>query len=233
MLIEVNERTLIGIKVFENVDTELRGEIAAKCRARRYSVQEQIVSQHDQTDDVYFIVSGKVRATLFSDSGREVIFQDLRSGDMFGELAAIDAEPRSTSVIALQETVLVTMSGSAFREILQSYPPVAVATMRRLSRLVRDHCERIFEFSTLGVKNRIHAELLRLAQENAGADSQVTISDPPTHEEIAKRISTHREAVTRELKELERNGLIKWDRASHIIFDVNKLKTMVDSVVGS
>jgi CRP-like cAMP-binding protein len=233
MLIEVNERTLIGIKVFDKIGAELRGEMAARCRARRYSDHEQIVSQHDQTDDVYFVVSGKVRATLFSESGREVIFQDLKSGEMFGELAAIDAEPRSTSVIALQETVLATMPGSAFREVLQSHPAVAVATMQRLSKLVRDHCERIFEFSTLGVKNRIHAELLRLAQENAGEDNQVAIADAPTHEEIAKRISTHREAVTRELKELERTGLIKWDRASHVIFDIKKLKTMVDSVIGT
>jgi len=233
MLIEVNERTLIGIKVFEQLGAELRGEIAAKCRAQRYTTHEQVVSQHDQTDDVYFVVSGKVRATLFSESGREVIFQDLKSGDMFGELAAIDAKPRSTSVIAIQETVLATMPGSAFRAVLQSYPTVAVATMQRLSTLVRDHCERIFEFSTLGVKNRIHAELLRLAEENSAEDNQVTISDAPTHEEIAKRISTHREAVTRELKDMERNGLIKWDRTSHIIYDVEKLKRMVDSVVGS
>ena len=105
--------------------------------------------------------------------------------------------------------------------------------MRRLTNLVRDHCERIFEFSTLGVKNRIHAELLRLAQENPREGDQVTIADAPTHEEIAKRISTHREAVTRELKELERTGLIKWDRVSHIIYDVEKLRQMVDSVVGS
>ena len=233
MLIEVNERTLIGIKVFEHLAAERRGEIAAKCHAQRYDAQAQIVSQQDQTDDVYFVVSGKVRATLFSEAGREVIFQDLKSGDMFGELAAIDARPRSTSVIALQETVLATMPGAAFREVLEIYPDVAVATMRRLTKLVRDHCERIFEFSTLGVKNRIHAELLRLAQENPREEDQVTIADAPTHEEIAKRISTHREAVTRELKELERTGLIKWDRTSHIIYDVEKLKQMVDSVVGS
>lgn len=233
MLIDVNERTLIGIKVFERVSAEARREIATRCRARRFSAQEQIVSQHDQTDDVFFVVSGRVRATLFSESGREVIFQDLRAGEMFGEFAAIDGKPRSTSVIALQETVLAIMPGEAFRAVLRDFPAVAESTMQRLTQLVRDHCERIFEFSTLGVRNRIHAELLRLAQDSAAQDQRVVIAEAPTHEEIAKRISTHREAVTRELKELERSGLIKWDRATHVINDIDKLKRMVDDVDGS
>lgn len=230
MIIEVNEKTLIGVKIFDQLSPNARSELAARCHGRRYSTNEQIVSQHDGTNDVFFLVAGKVRATLFSESGREVIFQDLRAGEMFGELAAIDSQPRSTSVIALQESVLISMPGREFRDVLRRYPSVSEATMKRLSTLVRDHCERIFEFSTLGVKNRIHAELLRLAQDNPHSDNQVTVVEPPTHEEMAKRISTHREAVTRELKELERDGLIKWNRANHVIYDVGRLRRMVDDV---
>ena len=82
------------------------------------------------------------------------------------------------------------------------------------------------EFSTLGVPNRIHAELLRLARRpnsrRAGRISQ------PTHAEIAARISTHRGAVTRELKQLERKGVIERNRGSIVIKNLEEFEQMVE-----
>jgi DNA-binding MarR family transcriptional regulator len=91
---------------------------------------------------------------------------------------------------------------------------------------------RVVEFSTLGVTNRIHAELLRLARTGLEEDGSAVISPVPTDDEIASRISTRREAVNRELRQLEKIGLIERAPRSRIIRDVQRLERMVKEVIG-
>ena len=76
--------------------------------------------------------------------------------------------------------------------------------------------------------NRIHSELLRLAHAGRIVDGAGRISPPPTHAEIAARISTHREAVTRELKQLERKGVIERNRGSIVIKNLEEFEQMVE-----
>jgi CRP-like cAMP-binding protein len=229
----VAAETLRVITAFKDLDIEERQRLAATMGIRRYAPGESVIAQDDDSSEVFFVVSGQVRATQFSTSGKEVDFQDLGPGDMFGELSAIDGEPRSTHVVALSDSLIATMSKEAFWAALLGYPSVARHTLRRLTGLVRLHCERIFEYSTLGVKNRIHAELLRLARDIApDQDGEVVIPDPPTHAEIASRVATHREAVTRECKHMEALGLIEWRRGHHVIKDVAALERMVKEVRG-
>ncbi len=151
---------------------------------------------------------------------------------MFGELAAIDGKARSTHVVTLSDALIASMSKDAFWSALLSYQQVAGVTLKRLSYMVRMLCERIFEYSTLGVKNRIHAELLRCAHEVSNDSGKVVITNPPTHAEIANRLATHREAVTRECKHLESIGLIEWRPGRHVINDVETLERLVKEVQG-
>ena len=125
-----------------------------------------------------------------------------------------------------------SVSAETFRSILEEYPTVSMALLTRLTNTVRALSERIFEFSTLAVKNRIHSELLRLAREGQRDGNVARISPAPTHADIASRISTHREAVTRELNELTKSGLISRDGRTLIISDLAELERLVHDVTG-
>jgi CRP-like cAMP-binding protein len=105
---------------------------------------------------------------------------------------------------------------------------VLFAILRHLTTQVRALTERVFEFSTLAVRNRVHAELVRLARDHGGNDA--VIRPAPTHTEIASRISTHREAVTRELNRLEDLGLIVREGRSLRVADLERLQAMVEDV---
>jgi hypothetical protein len=89
----------------------------------------------------------------------------------------------------------------------RNHPSVMLAVLHHLTARIRELTERVFEFSTLAVRNRVHAELVRLAREHGGG-KQAVIRPAPTHSEMASRISTHREAVTRELSRLHELGII-------------------------
>ena len=157
---------------------------------------------------------------------------DPSAGAMFGEFAAIDGQPRSASVVALADSLIAAMPANVFCEVLQAHPATAAATLKQLTRQIRVLTERVFEFSTLAVNNRIHAELLRLARDHMQSENTATISPAPTHKDIASRVSTHREAVTREINALARAGLIERRRGMLIIRDVTRLTRMVREVLG-
>ncbi len=158
--------TLSGIEIFRSLSAADREALAGRCESRRYAANQQIISHTDSSTDVYFIVSGQVRATIYSSSGKEVAFRDIEAGEMFGDLSAIDGEPRSAFVVALTNSLIVSMSTQVFWDTLQRYPAVCAVVLKALTKMVRGLCERVVEFSTLWVKNRIHAELLRLANKH-------------------------------------------------------------------
>ena len=225
-------RALSRIAPFTGLDDGSLEAVAQTCRFERYEAKRQIIAYKDDSADVFFIVSGTVRIVIHGISGKEISYRDLQAGEMFGELAAIDGEQRSASVVAVAETLLVAMPESAFRDSIRRHPPVADAVLQRLTRLVRLYSQRLYEMRTLDVPSRIRAELVRLAEASLGDDNTATISPLPTSTDIAARVNTRREAVSRELASLTRQGFIKRHQKTLLIRDFAGLNRLVESMLG-
>ena len=193
---------------------------------------EPILDYLDASDDVFFITLGEVRVTIYSSVGKAVSFRELAAGEIFGEFPAIDGGSRSASVEARTNCLIASMPGSSFRELLQSEPGLAQALLPRLVKTIRALTTRVYEFSTLAVNNRIQAELLRLASLGPKEGKSARIVPAPTHVEIASRVSTHREAVTRELNRLSRIGIIERRGGTLLVKDVDRLAEMVHDATG-
>ena len=222
-----HSETLGKIGLFRHLDSKLVSRLDTQCVWRRIEAGTEILSRHDTSTDVYFIISGTVRVVVNSVGGRDTIFRDINAGEYFGEFAAIDGRERSASVMARTNVTVAKMPATVLREVAVQHGSVcfqllesAVAQMRYLS-------DRINEFRTLDVRHRIYTELIRLAWMREGTNEGV-ISPPPVHQEIADRVSSRREAVTRELKMLEREGALIRKRGALIIPDVRLLESRID-----
>lgn len=216
-----------AVKLLEGLPTPALEAIANRCRWRRYSRDQQIISRDADDNDVYFVVSGRVRITAFSAAGRQVTYGHMGAGDCFGDFAAIDGLSRSADVVAVEESVVASTTPSAFRKLLHEQPIVCDRVLRRLVQCVRELTDRVFDFSTLGVQNRLHAEILRLAK-NAGIHNNTACIDPaPKHADIASQISTYREQVTRELSRMVSDGLVQRIGHSLVVPDVARLDRLV------
>lgn len=227
-----NARCLAGIEFFEGLPSSDLETIGKTCHWRAFRAGQQILSHQDQSSDVFFVATGKVRAVIYSQSGKEVSFGDIGAGSTFGEISAIDGRPRSATIVALTDAEVASMPAEAFRQVLNRHPEVSSKVLAQLAGLVRRLSDRVFEFSVLAVRNRIHAELLRLVRRSMGDGNEAVISPAPTHAEIASRVATHREAVTRELNALARDGLIVKERRGLVVTDVERLAQMVEEVTG-
>jgi len=205
--------------------------LARSCAWRQHESGEQILSFQDPSTNILFLLSGKARVVIYSSEGKAVVFRDLTAGTMFGEIAAIDRRPRSASVEALEPCTVASLSAENFERLILEEPSVALATLQNLAANVRRLSERVFEFSTLLVQNRVHAELLRLASEVSGQD-EVILSPAPLLSDIAARISTHREAVSREVSRLAATGILRREGADLTITSVSKLAQLVHEAKG-
>ena len=228
--------SLARITLFARLLPDGIKRIEQRCAWRHYEPGELIVSYLDASDDVFFLVLGEVRVTIYSSvgksAGKAVSFNELRAGEIFGEYPAIDRGRRSASVEARTNCLIASMSGSAFRELIETEHGLAQALLPVLVRTIRALNTRVFEFSTLAVNNRIQAELLRLASPASRQGNSARIVPAPTHIEIANRVSTHREAVTRELNRLAKIGIIERRGGTLLIKDLDHLGQMVQHATG-
>ena len=221
---------LKNVQLLQGLPQSTLEDLARQCRWRRYRAGEQIISRDAVDTDVYLIVAGHIRVTAFSAAGREVFFCDMRKGQWFGDFAAIDGLSRCADVLAVEDTLVAAMSPTLFRRLVHESTDVCDRVLRRLVNSVRELTDRVYEFSTLGVQNRVHAELLRLAREAGITDNTATIDPAPKHSDMAAHISTYREQVTRELSALAKQGLVRRAGGALVVTDVARLERIVNEV---
>jgi len=213
------------ISLFEDLPERALARVEQLCSMRSYKKGEEVVGDHENTTDVFFILSGTVRVTSFTEAGREVIFNDVSAGGIFGEFSAIDRLPRSASGVALTDCTAARMPAAAFVGLLHEEHSVAVHLVELLVRKIRSMSERVFEVSALAVRERLRRELVRLAMMSGKKEGgAITIVPAPTHYEIAARIGSHREAVTREINRLELEKVLEIGRRSIRITDMERLQ---------
>lgn len=207
-------------------------QLAQQCLWHSVAAAKPLLLRAEQQGEVFLLVSGRVRVTTYSANGRQVTFRDSEAGEHFGDIAAIDGGPRSADVVTLEPCVVASLDRTAFLALLRDEPLVAERVMQRLAALVRQLSERVIDLSTLGVQNRLHAELLRLAR-GAGFDgNQARLEPAPRHAALASQISTNREQVTRELNALVRSGVLRKDGRALVLEDAGRLERMVAQVRG-
>jgi len=215
------------IDLFKGLDTPSLREIAGQCKWTRCR-RNQYVMRRDGTDrDVYFVIAGMVRVAAAAGRGRRIIFRDIPAGEVFGEHSAIDGRRSFADVLAVRESLLASMPPEAFRAILAKHAPVRERLLRRLSGSVRELADRLLDLGARSVQWRVWVELLRLARLAGVQANTARIERAPTHREIASRVGTSREEVTRELSRLARQGLLERAGRALLLRDVQALENLV------
>jgi CRP-like cAMP-binding protein len=221
---------LRSVSLLQGLAPERLEALARECAWRNFETEQSIISRAAPDRDLYFIVSGRVRVTTYSAAGRQVTFRDFGPGEHFGEVAAIDGMSRSADVVGLEGGLLASLPPAALARLLREEPALAERLLRDFAGLVRRLSERVIDLSTLGVHQRLHAELLGLARAAGVQDNRARIDPAPKHADLASQVSTYREQVTRELSALAKAKVLGKDGHALVVLDVARLQRMVDEV---
>jgi CRP-like cAMP-binding protein len=198
------------VPIFSELSDAEIGALARLTTRRRYEKDAVIFFENAPGDSLFVIVEGRVRVTILGDDGREIILSLLGPGDFFGELALIDNEPRSATTIAAQDSELLCLSRSDFEAAVREHSSITKGLLNVVVARLRHANHQISTLALLDVYGRVARVLLEMAREEGKRlkDGQISFRRP-THQEIASRIGTTRETVTRMLRDLQRQGLVR------------------------
>ncbi|MDD9911165.1 MAG: Crp/Fnr family transcriptional regulator [Ahrensia sp.] len=219
--------SLSQIALFKSLPCDVLEAQSRRCQWRRYEANELVIDYEDDSRDVRFIVSGSVRIILRFATGKEVILAEMKDNEFFGEIAAIDNEGRSANVTTLQRSTVCVMPQAVFLEMLEGEPGINRQVMRILAKRVRYLNQRLAEHCFLQTKHRLYTELLRMSRPRLGHEGQRSISPPPTQKDLAARIGTRREVVSREIAKLKRDTIVDKTTGALILTDLKRLNKLI------
>lgn len=202
-----------------------RDALTARGAARRFEAGTPLFHQRDPWDRVVVLRSGRVKVSTVTGEGREVVLAFRGPGDLLGEQSAIDGEPRSATVTALEPVDAVVVAASAFRAFLEEHPRVALLLLSMLSRRLRDADRKRIEFAARDTVARVAARLVELAGEHGEPRGDgVEITLPLSQDELAGWTGASREAVGRALHQMRSLGWVRTGRRRIEVVDLAALR---------
>ncbi len=219
--------SLDAVRILSPLSPGERRRLETLVRLRPVCANEEIVSHLSTGDAVFFILQGRFSVRMESPIGRLVLIRQLSAGAHFGEISAITGAPRSVSVCAETDGLVAECPAAAFLELMGQNAGFARLLATELARTVVLLTDKVFELSALEVRFRIYAEILRLARAGEVCAEGVSIKVAPTHEALAAAVGAQREAVTRELRQLAKEGVLRQNRRELVILDIEKLRALV------
>ena len=221
---------LASVDLLSDLPPDSLQRLAQGCMWRRFKRNEQIVARDSESRDLFLVLSGSVEVANFSSSGREIAYATIAAGQYFGELSAIDDQPRSATVSAAEDCLLAVMPRTLFLNLMRDEPAAALKVLNRLARIIRICDDRIMDLSTLGAVQRVYIELLRICGPDPAVAGLWSVYPMPTQSDIAARASTTRETVARVVSQLTQDEIIQRKGRTLYINDRERLQAMAESL---
>tara|TARA_R110002124_G_scaffold72020_10_gene192749 strand:- start:2156 stop:2845 length:690 start_codon:yes stop_codon:yes gene_type:complete len=203
--------------------------LSSRWRTQLYKSGQFLINAEDDSRDVFFVLRGSAKATIYTDIGREVSFISVGAGDCFGEFSALDESPRSASVVAAEECLAARIDQANYIQLMKSHSDMTFSLLTILIGHLRDLSKRVVDFNAKNADARLHDTLLNLAlkYQRGGSDS-VLIPRPPTQSELAAFIFSSRESVAREMGRMRKMGLLARQKRALEIPSVENLRAFIN-----
>jgi len=222
-----NEHTFPKDSLLGSISQESWDALSKSWTTKRYKSKQFLISADDDNADVFFILRGEARVTIYTSTGREVTLVSLLPGDSFGEFAAIDNEPRSSSVVASSECYAATLTAKQFRELSKTHPDISFELLKIMIAHLRRLNTRVADFNTKSADLRLQEALVDLAERHSHGQDDILIERPPTQSEMAAFVFSSRESVAREMGRLRKAGIIARKKRSLHIPSFKRLRKTV------
>lgn len=214
MILKEKDKLLVGkflkkIPAFGNLSDKRVNQIINDFTIHTFHAGETVFYQTDTSTDMYIILEGKVKVTLLSEEGDELVLTDLNQGDFFGEMSLIDGNPRSASVIAEEDSTFAVLERNRFLDAIKEDPEIAIDLLKSLVQRLRNATEREESLAFLAVHQRLVKLFIKLIKdEGKKTKNGFYLIKRRTHKEIAERIGASRESISKVIKRLASGNLI-------------------------
>ena len=200
---------LEDVSLFSCIDAEAVRDFEKVALRKRFPKNSIVFSKGDESDSLYIVQSGKVKAVIHDEDGKEIVLAVIGEGEYFGEMAALDGVPRSATVVTKEPTEMLVIRRNDFKNILSANPDMAFNLLAVLLQRLRRADQKIESLALRDVHGRV-ANLLMQSAEPEGREW--VLKGKMTHQEIANMVGSSREMVSKILAELVEAGSISIEK---------------------
>ena len=215
---------LANVAIFSSLDDRALDALLDVTSTRRLGEGELLFRKGDDGRQLYGVVQGRLKIYASGADGKEIVFGLSDPGEIIGEIALLDSNPRSATVIALEPSELLTLDRRDLLPFLERHPRVAVqlaevlaARLRRLSELAEDSV-------LLALRVRLAKKLVSLARNYGCATPDGTRIDLKLSQQaLGDMVGTSRESINKQLRDWTKRGLLTSERGLITIRDLEAL----------
>ncbi len=139
-----------GIHLLSSLTREQLQTLERQCGWRECAAQETILERDSEDHDVYFVVRGTVEIVNFAPDGRRIALARVPAGGFFGEISAIDGEPRSAHAVAVEDCLVATLASGMFIDLVVDNRDVLTPLLLRMARIIRVSNDRFMDTPDIG-----------------------------------------------------------------------------------
>ena len=221
---------LRNVSLFSSLDERELDRLIQSTTTRRLAAKEVLFRKGDSGNQLFWVLTGTLKVTGVGTDGKDVVFRLMRPGEVVGEIALLDGEPRSATVAAVEATTLVTLHRRDFVPFLEQHPRAAIRLAAVMAERVRRLSERAEDRQTMSLPARLAKRLLALAEEHGtrpvvGGPVEIHLSQ----QDLADLVGTTRESVNKQLRSWEEEGIVGLGRGRTVLKQPKLLAQIADA----
>lgn len=217
-----------SIQLFEGLSYEEKLKIERLIQTKTYPKNSTVFNIDDNSNDLYFVATGRVKLANNSNNGKENIKSIVYEGDLFGEIGVLDDESarrRDFAQTMEDDTVICSISYDSMRLLMLEYPMLNKKLVKKISKRLRRTEHRLESIMFKDARTRLIDFIKDMAKDlGKPVGHEVLVKHRLTHQEIASITAISRQKVTTLLNELKQENLIHLERKSLLIRDMEVFK---------
>jgi CRP-like cAMP-binding protein len=213
--------------VFGALTRDQLARLSAYAATRMMPAGTTLFSKGDPGDALYAVCAGTVKITVPSIDGREAMFNVLHAGEIFGEIALLDGQPRTADVVTLTDTELMVIERRDFLSFVHSEPKVALKLIEFLCARLRFASEHFEEVVFLNLPTRLARTLIRLEETEEGPAAEPR-KLAITQQQLSLMLGVTRESINKQLSAWAKRSLIRLERGGIAVLDRTSLRAVAE-----
>lgn len=211
--------------MFSTLDDAERSALGDLAVERRYAPGTVIFAEGEACEGIYLIGEGVVKIVKTTSSGREIMLTLEAAPSTVAEVPIFDGGPYPASVVSVRETVAYLIAKNDFYRVCRSHPEIPMKMLRVMGKRLRQLVMLVQAVTFGSVRQRLAQQLLDWQTEAGGVEFAL----PSSHEELAMRLGTVREVVSRNLSRFQAEGLLAIERRRIHVLDAEGLRNEAES----
>jgi CRP-like cAMP-binding protein len=226
----MDRRELLGnVSIFSSLNETELDLLLAATTTKRLKAKETLFRKGDEGNQLYGILSGSLKVTTTGTDGKDVMFSLMGPGEVLGEIALLDSEERSATVVAVEATELLTLHRRELIPFLENHPRATIGLAGVLAARVRRLSERAEDRQTMPLPGRIAKRLIALADQYGkrpivGGPVEVRLPQ----QDLADLVGTTRESVNKQLRTWEEEGIVELGRGRVVLKKPEALEAVTE-----